>query len=128
MEKQMEQYCRKVKSFLQCSPADARRCIADVQRTAKRLRQEEPGISMDEIMGFLGEPEEVARMFRDTLDPARVERYRRRKKLIFGALIGVLLVGFLGAMYTAYNMAVNPPCTYSETIYITEYDIPDGER
>ena len=99
-----------------------------MQRTAERLRQEEPGISMDEIMGFLGEPEEVTRMFRDTLDPARVERYRRRKKMIFGALIGMLLVGFLGAMYTAYNMVVNPPCTYSETVYITEYDIPDGER
>lgn len=129
MEQQMEQYCRKVKTFLQCPPADARRCIDDVQRTAERLRQEAPGISQDEIEDFLGEPKEVARMFQDTLDPVQVDRFRRRRKLLFGVLIGVLLVGLLGALYTAYYFIVTPQCTYTEIIHIGEpYQIPDGER
>lgn len=120
MEQQMEQYCRKVRTFLQCPPADARRCIDDVQRTAERLRQEAPEISQDEIEDFLGEPKEVARMFQDTLDQVRVERYRRRRKLLFGVLIGVLLVGLLGALYTTYYYFENPRWYYSDEFNVSE--------
>ena len=120
MEQQMEQYCRKVKAFLRCPTADAKRCIADVRRTAMRLRQEAPEITPEEIEGFLGEPKEVARMFQDTLDPVRVERYRRRKKLLLGLLVGVLLLGVLGALYFAYCVREKLQFTYTETFYIGE--------
>ena len=120
MEQQMEQYCRKVKVFLRCPPADASRCIADVRRTAEQLRQEAPEISQDEIEEFLGEPKEVARMFQDTLDPVRVEWYHRRKRLLLGLLVGVLLLGVLGALYFAYCVREKLQFTYTETFYIGE--------
>ena len=128
MEQRMEQYCRKVRDFLQCPPEDAQRCIADVQRTAERLRQEEPGISQEEIEAFLGEPEEVARMFEDTLDAAQVEQYRRRKKLRFGILIGVLLAGIIAALCLAYYMMVTPRCVSSTVItQIASSEPSEGE-
>lgn len=124
----MEQYCRKVRSLLLCPPADAKRCVADVQRAVEQLRQEEPEISQEDIWRFLGEPEEVARMFQDTLDPVRVERYRRRRKLFFRVLIGVLLAGFLGAAYWAHYISVNPTCTYTQTVYIDKaVDLEPGD-
>ena len=120
MEQQMEQYCRKVRTFLQCPPADARRCIDDVQRTAERLRQEAPEISQDEIEDFLGEPKEVTRMFQDTLDQVRVERYRRRRKLFFGALIGGLALFAIVAVGVAYYYFVTPQMTYDVEFYSSE--------
>lgn len=120
MEQQMEQYCRKVRTFLQCPPADARRCIDDVQRTAERLRQEAPEISQDEIEDFLGEPKEVARMFQDTLDPVRVDRYRRRRKLLFRALISGLALFATIAVGVAYYYLVTPQMVYRREIQISE--------
>ena len=128
MEQRMEQYCRKVRDFLQCPPEDAQRCISDVQRTAERLRQEEPEISQEEIEAFLGEPEEVARMFEDTLDAAQVEQYRSRKKMRFGILIGVLLAGIIAALCLAYYMMVTPRCVSSMVItQIASSEPSEGE-
>lgn len=119
MEQKMEQYCRRVRASLQCSSEDAKRCITDVRRTAERLRQEEPEISQEEIEKFLGEPKEVARMFQDMLGPKRVERYRRRKKLCFGFLVGLLLVGLFSALYLVHYARAHQ-CTYTRTVYIGE--------
>lgn len=128
MEQRMGQYCQRVRASLRCPARDAKRCITDVQRTAERLRQEEPKISPEEIEEFLGEPEEVARMFQDTLDSARVERYRHRKKLLFGVLTGVLLAAFLGALYLVYYVRENVQCTYTESFYVGEpYELPPDD-
>ena len=120
LEQRMGQYCQRVRASLRCPARDAKRCITDVQRTAERLRQEEPKISPEEIEEFLGEPEEVARMFQDTLDPVRVEWYHRRKRLLLGLLVGVLLLGVLGALYFAYCVREKLQFTYTETFYIGE--------
>lgn len=127
MEQNMEQYCRRVRASLQCSSEDAKRCITDVRRTAERLRQEEPEISQEEIEKFLGEPKEVARMFQDMLGPKRVERYRRRKKLCFGFLIGFFLVALLATLYLIYYIRNNLQTTYTESLYITSYELPSDD-
>lgn len=120
MEQQTEQYCRKVRVSLQCPSADAKRCIADVRRTAERLRWEEPEISWEEIEEFLGEPEDVARTFLDTLEPAQVARYRNRCKLFFGLLVGGLTLLLLTGFCMAFYYFVTPQMTYEEVFYSSE--------
>ena len=116
----LEQYCQQLNALLPCPPEDAKRCIADVRQSAKRLREEQPEITADEIKEFLGEPRDVARMFLDTLDPVRVERYRRRKKRFIRLLIGVLTVALCGALYAAYYFLTTPQCVYTEEFYVSE--------
>ena len=116
----LEQYCQQLNALLPCPPEDAKRCIADVRQSAKRLREEQPEITADEIREFLGEPRDVARMFLDTLDPARVERYRKRKKWFIRLLIGVLTVALCGALYAAYYFLTTPQCVYTEEFYVSE--------
>ena len=116
----LEQYCQQLNALLPCPPEDAKRCIADVRQSAKRLREEQPEITADEIREFLGEPRDVARMFLDTLDPVRVERYRRRKKRFIRLLIGVLTVALCGALYAAYYFLTTPQCVYTEEFYVSE--------
>ena len=121
----LEQYCQQLNALLPCPPEDAKRCIADVRQSAKRLREEQPEITADEIRGFLGEPQDVAQMFLDTLDPVRVERYRRRKKWFIRLLIGVLTVALCGALYAAYYFLTTPQCVYTEEFYVSEpYEDP----
>ena len=116
----LEQYCQQLNALLPCPPEDAKRCIADVRQSAKRLREEQPEITADEIRDFLGEPQDVAQMFLDTLDPVRVERYRRRKKRFIRLLIGVLTVALCGALYAAYYFLTTPQCIYEQVTYIYE--------
>ncbi len=119
MEQVLEQYCQQLNALLPCPPEDAKRCIADVRQSAKRLREEQPEITADEIREFLGEPRDVARMFLDTLDPVRVERYRKRKKWFIRLLIGVLTVALCGALYAAYYFIVHPQMVYTEEFYVS---------
>ena len=116
----LEQYCQQLNALLPCPPEDAKRCIADVRQSAKRLREEQPEITADEIRDFLGEPQDVAQMFLDTLDPVRVERYRKRKKWFIRLLIGVLTVALCGALYAAYYFLTTPQCVYTEEFYVSE--------
>ena len=75
--------------------------------------------------GLFGEPQDVAQMFLDTLDPVRVERYRRRKKWFIRLLIGVLTVALCGALYAAYYFLTTPQCVYTEEFYVSEpYEDP----
>ncbi len=120
MEQVLEQYCQQLNALLPCPPEDAKRCIADVRQSAKRLREEQPEITADEIRDFLGEPQDVAQMFLDTLDPVRVERYRRRKKRFIRLMIGVLTVALCGALYAAYYFLTTPQCVYTEEFYVSE--------
>jgi len=86
----------------------------------QKIREEQPEITADEIREFLGEPRDVARMFLDTLDPVRVERYRKRKKWFIRLLIGVLTVALCGALYAAYYFLTTPQCIYEQVTYIYE--------
>lgn len=81
MKSKIGEYCKELKPLLICPPKDAKRCIADIRKTAKRYQQEQPGITMDDIFKMLGDPEDVAEAFLATLDSKQVERYRHRKKL-----------------------------------------------
>lgn len=125
MEQQMEQYCKQLRALLFCPPDDAKHCIADVRRTVERLRQEEPEITVDEVMEFLGQPEDVAQMFLETLDPVRVKQYHKRKKLFARLLVGLLAAALLAALYAAYYFMVNPRMVYTVEFYESEpYEDP----
>ena len=121
MELNIKEYCRELKPLLICPPKDAKRCIADIRKTAKRYQQEQPGITMDDIFKMLGDPEDVAEAFLATLESARVERYRRRKKLFSRLLLCTAVLFVSLSVYRVCHYMVNPPAGYyTVTFYESE--------
>jgi len=121
MKSKIGEYCKELKPLLICPPKDAKRCIADIRKTAKRYQQEQPGITMDDIFKMLGDPEDVAEAFLATLDSKQVERYRHRKKLFSRLFLCAAALFVAVSVYRVYYYMVNPPgfsCTTE--VYISE--------
>ena len=121
MKSKIGEYCKELKPLLICPPKDAKRCIADIRKTAKRYQQEQPGITMDDILKMLGDPEDVAEAFLATLDSKQVERYRHRKKLFSRLFLCAAALFVAVSVYRVYYYMVNPPgfsCTTE--VYISE--------
>ena len=94
---EMEPYFQRVKTRLRCPKKRRGTLLERVHRAAEEFSAENPEATPEEMEQYLGDPAEVARELMETLDPAELERYQRRKKL--GALlcIGVLTVALVFA-------------------------------
>lgn len=94
---EMEPYFQRVKTRLRCPEKRRGTLLERVHRAAEEFAAENPEATPEEMEQYLGDPAEVAQELMETLDPAELERYQRRKKL--GALlcIGVLTVALVFA-------------------------------
>lgn len=66
-------------------------------RAAEDYAQENPDATPEEVEMYLGDPAEVAQALMESIDPAEIERYQKRKKLGVMLTIGILAVA-LGVM------------------------------
>lgn len=94
---EMEPYFQRVKTRLRCPEKRRGTLLERVHRAAEEFAAENPEATPEEMEQYLGDPAEVAQELMETLDPAELERYQRRKKL--GALlcIGLLAVALVFA-------------------------------
>lgn len=74
-------------------PKSLRRPFLDkTRRMAEEFLQNHPEASSEEVADYLGEPQELAQGFLETLDQEVLQRYRKRKKFFLYGCIAVLVI------------------------------------
>lgn len=100
-ERELNAYCAEAERFLQCGRADQKRFRRHIRDCAQDYLNEQPGAAFDEVRRMLGEPQEAAALFMDTLPEGTVQRWRkarrhrRRLPILVLALAIALLAGLL---------------------------------
>lgn len=115
----MSGYFNSLERFLDC-PKNTRRPFLDQTRQmAEAFVQGNPNATSREVTDFLGDPEELAQGFLETLDPD-VLTLHHRKKMLFRwgcvALLGVALV--LTTIFGIYFQKTPSNLEVTETIII----------
>ncbi len=62
---------------------------------AEEFVREKPDATREELAGYLGKPEELARELLETLEPEALERYRKRKKFLSRGCVAVLAAALI---------------------------------
>ena len=70
---------------------------------------------------LLGDPEELAQGFLETLDPEMLERYHRRKKLLLHGCVVALVVALVVMTAWGIHLWKEPTSTLEVTERITIY-------
>lgn len=94
---EMASYFQHVRGRLSCSRRYQDEQMQKIFRAAEDYAQENPDATPEEVEMYLGDPAEVAQVLMESIDPAEIERYQKRKKLGVMLVIGALAVA-LGVM------------------------------
>ena len=105
MKEVWNMYARELRSCLQCSRTQKNAFLRETKRLAVDYLAGVPEPSIENLIEFLGTPEELARSYQDTLgeQSARIYRKQINQKLLL--LCTISLVVLVGAIVsTAYCM------------------------
>lgn len=94
---EMATYFQHIRGRLSCSRRYQDEQMQKIFRAAEDYAQENPNATPEEVEMYLGDPAEVAQALMESIDPAEIERYQKRKKLGVLLVIGVLAIA-LGVM------------------------------
>lgn len=94
---EMATYFQHIRGRLSCSRRYQDEQMQKIFRAAEEYAQENPDATPEEVEMYLGDPAEVAQALMESIDPAEIERYQKRKKLGVMLVIGALAVA-LGVM------------------------------
>lgn len=126
MKEVWNMYARELRSCLQCSRTQKNAFLRETKRLAVDYLAGISEPSIEELIEFLGTPEELARSYQDTLgeQSARIYRKQINQKLLL--LCTISLVVLVGAIVsTAYCMYLSDrwhdvTITQEETVIIYE--------
>ena len=126
MKEVWNMYARELRSCLQCSRAQKNAFLRETKRLAVDYMAGISEPSIEDLIEFLGTPEELARSYQDTLgeQSARIYRKQINQKLLL--LCTISLVVLVGAIVsTAYCMYLSDrwhdvTITQEETVIIYE--------
>lgn len=90
-------YFQQLERLLDCPGSFRSSFVRQTRRMAEDFVQGRPDATQQELVNYLGEPQELAQGFLETLDPDVLERYHRRKKLFRRGCVAVLVVALAAA-------------------------------
>ena len=96
MSEALRDYFRRLDRQLACPRPLRRRLTAQVRRAAEDYCRERPQAGPAEVIQYLGDPAEAARELLEGLDPGELDRARRRERLLWRALVAVLILALIG--------------------------------
>lgn len=85
-------YLRRLNRLLDCPKNLRRPFLAQTRRMAEDFIVGKPDATHEEVIAYLGEPEELAHGFLETLEPDVLNRYRIRKKFFLRGCITLLAI------------------------------------
>lgn len=91
----MSVYFQSLERLLDCPKPLRSSFLSQTRRMAEDFAQGRPEATREELVGYLGEPEELAQGFLETLEPEVLERYRKRKKFLMRGCIAVLIAALV---------------------------------
>ena len=96
MSEALRDYFRRLDRHLDCPRPLRRRLAAQVRRAAEDYCRERPEVAPAEVIQYLGDPAETARELLDGLDPEELDRARQHERLLWRALVAVLILALVG--------------------------------
>ena len=96
MSEALRDYFRRLDRSLDCPRPLRRRLAAQVRRAAEDYCRERPEVGPAEVIQYLGDPAETARELLDGLEPGELDRARRHERLLWRALVAVLILALVG--------------------------------
>ena len=96
MSEALRDYFRRLDRSLDCPRPLRRRLAAQVRRAAEDYCRERPEAGPAEVIQYLGDPAETARELLDGLEPGELDRARRHERLLWRALVAVLILALVG--------------------------------
>lgn len=117
----LSEYLRRLNTLLVCPRAYRKRFLSEAQRMADDYRQGNLGASDEEVIEFLGEPQELAAVFLENIDPDELRRYKtRRTWMRRGLAFSIAVVICLLTTWCIYlkTRLIEPEVTVTETLYI----------
>lgn len=118
---EMASYFQHVRGRLSGSRRYQDEQMQKIFRAAEEYAQENPDATPEEVEMYLGDPAEVAQVLMESIDPAEIERYQKRKKLGVMLVIGALAVA-LGVMTVRFVHLRSQPRTVEVTETLVIHD------
>ena len=87
----MSVYFQQLEQRLDCPNGTRKRFLTKTRQAAEEFLREKPDATRQELIDLLGDPEELAQGFLETLEPEVLERYRKRKKFLLRGCVAALI-------------------------------------
>ena len=87
----MSGYFQQLEQRLDCPHGTRKRVLTKTRQAAEEFLREKPDATRQELIDLLGDPEELAQGFLETLEPEVLERYRKRKKFLLRGCVAALI-------------------------------------
>lgn len=115
VKEELATYFQSVERRLRCSKKRRNERMERIFRAAEEFVTERPNATKEEILAYLGDPDEVAQDLMSTLAPEEIAHYKKRKKMIIQILIGIL-----AAALVAVSIGVICLLKVSESLEVVE--------
>lgn len=123
---EMSGYFQRLERFLDCPKPLRSSFLNQTRRMAEDFVQGKPDTTQQELADYLGEPQELAQGFLETLEPDVLERYHRRKKFLRRGCVAVVVIALIGAV--AWSIYLwNEPIHVETTETLVVYPIVTEE-
>lgn len=120
-EKELDSYCQEMRKHLLCSKAKQEDFVFLARFRVSELQQENPDLTYDDVIDFLGEPQELAQIYMESLDDDSKERYlakKKRQRRFFRALVVVSAALIACYFFYSASFIVDPEITEEKTTTI----------
>ncbi len=87
----MSGYFQQLEQRLDCPNGTRKRFLTKTRQAAEEFLRQKPDATRQELIDLLGDPEELAQGFLETLEPEELERYRKRKKFLLRGCVAALI-------------------------------------
>ena len=87
----MSGYFQQLEQRLDCPNGTRKRFLTKTRQAAEEFLREKPDATRQELIDLLGDPEELAQGFLETLEPEVLERYQKRKKFLLRGCVAALI-------------------------------------
>lgn len=119
VNKELSQYFQRLKRLLDCPKPLRNSFLAQTRRMAEDFIVGRPDTTQEDLISYLGEPEELARGFLETLDPEIMAQHKKRRSLLLYGGIATLTVALVCVIAGfIYYYSITPVIEMTDTLII----------
>lgn len=108
-------YLRQLNRALACPRGQRQQFLSETKRMAEDFLQGNPGATMEEVQSFLGDPQELAQTYLESIDPNVLSRYRIWRGRVKLSVIALFVAAFLGILMFSIYLYRQPITLTTET-------------
>lgn len=112
-------YEKNLTRALNCPKAMRRSLLDRTRGMVQDFLAGKPDAEWDEVADFLGDPRELAQTMLETADQEMLAHYRKRKRLLKRAAVGLAAVAFAIAVFLAANYYISQKAPINVVIHET---------